>query len=854
MPEAFQNPWILRVAVAFSFIAMLGLPHHLWACCTLPEIAPELTIIYGFLPLLCLAAGTCLCRLSVFSVMETRWAWSICLVTVLAASLLLALDGINNILFHLVASSIFLYPPPVLTLSVLGICALATSAELWLTVHPKTAETPRVRPQESSLRSTTGNTLTVLIFLCLSSGWTLFYVAGWLPQSELIQSLLFSMPASALLWMGIFRQTLAKLHNGDSFAPRWRSGILGVVLGFGCTQIATSILLDASILGMPFLAAAIVFSVASLVRSKRNTPVANLATTPAPKRATTDFIRTHFVEYDLTNREIDALAGCLDGSTSAETAQKLNIAASTVRSYLQRAFKKINVANRDELVKLVHNNLPAGQTANEHVDQSEASRHFSQNEASPLNRLIRCCLLSGLITLVYLITISPISYPALESGSVLFGAAAGVLQDAFFPYFAKRWSIGGLALRLGAIAYLIAAIGSVYIVPGFMTLAFSPAYTFLAIYLFSNTTLELLRLLRATTSTTSFATHRFHIGVTLIISAGLCFLASIHPVAWTATACLSVLCVLPNLIGKHSLFTAQLPPAHSADIAPGSSSEWHRIALAVLTSGVLGFSWSDLWTHTITYLTPWLTLPFSAIVVVLYIARARSLQIKGTVLGCTVASILLFALAGCIAHPYVYMLGQTGLQISAPMAAIVAFIWQCNNAQTHHCPSQPTSISACVSFSFGLLLGIAVEKLIDISTFFPDAMGWSQITYDIARESSNWTALFSVGYLISCVALLVLHCATKEDQINRLSLASREKRLVAFLYSQNLTETETSVTIEIYRGLSSLGITRKQSLSLGAVNSARRNAYYKLAVHSRRQLIELLDTAVPPTGVDSSSR
>lgn len=854
MPEASQNPCISRAAVAFSFIAMLGLPHHLWACGALPEIAPGLTIIYGFLPLLCLAAGTCLCRLSVFSVMETHWARPICLVTVLAASLLLALDGIDNILFHLAASSIFLYPPPVLTISVLGICALATSAELWLTVQPKTAESPQVQPEESSLRSTEENALTAPTFLCLSSGWTLFFIAGWLPQSRLPQPLLFSMPMSALLWMGLFRTTLVKMHNGDSSASQWKSSILGMVLGFGCTQVATSILFDASILSMPFLAAAIVFSVASLVRSKRNTPVANLATTPAPKRTTTDFIQTHFAEYNLTNREIDAIAGCLDGNTSAETAQKLNIAASTVRSYLQRAFKKINVANRDELVKLIQNDLPAGQAANEYIGPSEASRHSSQSESSPSSRLMRCCLLSGLITLVYLITISPISYPALESGSVLFGAAAGILQNAFFPYFAKRWSLGVFALRLGAIAYLIAAIGSMYVVPGFMTLAFSPAYTFLAMYLFSSTTLELLRLLRAATSTTSFATHRFHIGVTLIISACLCFLASIHPVAWTVTACLSVLCVLPSLIGKRSLFTVQLPPVHSTDIAPSNSSTCQDIALITLVSGVLGFSWSDLWTHTITYLTPWLTLPFSTIVVVLYIARARSLQVNRTVLGCTVASILLFALAGYIAHPYVYMLGQTGLQISAPMAAIVAFIWQCNNAQTHHCPSQTTSISACVSFSFGLLLGITVEKLIDISTFFPDAMGWSQITYNIAQESSNWTALFSVGYLFSCIALLVLHSASKENQINRLSFASREKRLLAFLYSQNLTETETSVTIEIYRGLSSLGITRKQSLSLGAVNSARRNAYYKLAVHSRRQLIELLDTAVPPTGVDSSSR
>ena len=59
--------------------------------------------------------------------------------------------------------------------------------------------------------------------------------------------------------------------------------------------------------------------------------------------------------------------------------------------------------------------------------------------------------------------------------------------------------------------------------------------------------------------------------------------------------------------------------------------------------------------------------------------------------------------------------------------------------------------------------------------------------------------------------------------------------------AHGLAETEISVLLEIVRGLSGPEIAKALHCSAGSVNSARRNGYRKLGVHSKRQLVELVD-------------
>lgn len=62
-----------------------------------------------------------------------------------------------------------------------------------------------------------------------------------------------------------------------------------------------------------------------------------------------DRLRFAMSNYGLTEREGEAVRFCLEGFNSTESAEKMGLKPSTVRNYLQRAYKKLGIANAEAL-------------------------------------------------------------------------------------------------------------------------------------------------------------------------------------------------------------------------------------------------------------------------------------------------------------------------------------------------------------------------------------------------------------------------------------------------------------------------------------------------------------------------
>ncbi|WP_197407463.1 LuxR C-terminal-related transcriptional regulator [Olsenella massiliensis] len=66
----------------------------------------------------------------------------------------------------------------------------------------------------------------------------------------------------------------------------------------------------------------------------------------------------------------------------------------------------------------------------------------------------------------------------------------------------------------------------------------------------------------------------------------------------------------------------------------------------------------------------------------------------------------------------------------------------------------------------------------------------------------------------------------------------RRRRMLGFLASQGLSKTESEVLLLTARGRSGGQVSEELNYSRGTVNSARRDGYRKLSIHSRQELIE----------------
>jgi DNA-binding NarL/FixJ family response regulator len=79
----------------------------------------------------------------------------------------------------------------------------------------------------------------------------------------------------------------------------------------------------------------------------------------------------------LTQRETDVLRMVAQGANNAEIATQLQLGQKTVRNYVSRLYRKLDLNNRAQLAVFLDHTEPAHAGRNDTIDRNEASEHSS---------------------------------------------------------------------------------------------------------------------------------------------------------------------------------------------------------------------------------------------------------------------------------------------------------------------------------------------------------------------------------------------------------------------------------------------------------------------------------------------
>lgn len=168
----------------------------------------------------------------------------------------------------------------------------------------------------------------------------------------------------------------------------------------------------------------------------------------------------------LTERERQALCLMLAGATSTQSAAVMDIGASTVRAYLQRAYRKLGLSNGEEAVIAYKNHRKASLRARAHGRQEAA---VAMSKTTSFSRIIKLLVGSlGVMTAAWALTPIGVSGDAIvAAGSPLvFGLGAG-----FMLFGLAEWCGVKLVARRNKPGVLIACAAALWGVLAFLRLS-----------------------------------------------------------------------------------------------------------------------------------------------------------------------------------------------------------------------------------------------------------------------------------------------------------------------------------------------------------------------------------------------
>lgn len=566
--------------------------------------------------------------------------------------------------------------------------------------------------------------------------------------------------------------------------------------------------------------------------------------------------------YGFTDREKAALACFLEGMSSSETAAALGIGPSTVRTYLQRAYKKAGVANADELRKALAEVAPEGDAPDPALDAKvegappSAAGEVLRAEEAPRaeevprreegeSRSFASCggalhvglSLGGLLGLLAL-GFMPwwISYGGWGIGRELLmgGSAAFIVVGAaaLFLQWARRRGLRGLGFGAHAAAGLVplAALCASGLVAGRFLFAVSlgvlpqDAATAFAFSLssFALGALWCLALLRLAAALRARRV-RF---LSCAAPAAACFcgvlalsLASRHMWATALLLSLAAACL--------AFFVRE--PARPPEEREGKADcqpAWGGI----LVFAALGFSCEEAWRLLGSF-------SFSAeacLFLAVLVASSTVLLLRNGLLP-------RLAGAGCLALLLALLcfgLGYRAVLVVAvcQSALVVAYGASRGIFGAGHLAQW---IAAA---GFGCAAGVVgVDLSGDVLMWNPallHPLGGLDVVHD------RMIMLLGSFCAVASGAALLMHLRLHGDlQAQRMAEGWRlgaDERLRHYLLGRGLNGTQASVLEKVAQGRSSAQISEDLNYARGTINSARDAGYRALGVRTRNQLIELL--------------
>lgn len=542
----------------------------------------------------------------------------------------------------------------------------------------------------------------------------------------------------------------------------------------------------------------------------------------------------------LSPNERVSLSRALEGKTSAQIASTLSVSPSTVRSYLQRAYKKIGVTSLKELKA----SLPS-------IDGSGVSMESPfpvQEEPASHARSVHGLALAtaSFVSIFYLMFLSPIAVSSTPAENTLLGFALGILSYAVIPAptgsARKSTMVLGCLIEVIPYAYLLIRTAMACVDPTLPIPVQDSPLCLLGSLSFGRQLGAVAFLLRSSASSLLQEERKSALFIGTLAAAIICLLASIFPSLCIAVLIPSAIYLFFALAQANSKFKTTA----EAQVRPQSAMLDHikqlalpHNALSALFMLTLGVSLAETRSSFASFLAQ--AIPVTYLLVTLFASHA-SVYRKGSARDTIglMAITLISCISSVIAELNFHFHGYP-MVLSGPVF-VSLFIMVTTSASTslekHLLPA------LIIWLPLGIFAGNAISSLNKVIAQLSGLYaGASPI--DFAQTLSFYTVFLLTLYLIGGVSFVLLLVfdfqASKRSEGDQ---STNSNLVIAYLSSQGLTPSQCNVLSLIYQNMSSSQIASELSYSIGTINSIRFEGYKQLGIHSKSQLRELIDSNI----------
>lgn len=556
-----------------------------------------------------------------------------------------------------------------------------------------------------------------------------------------------------------------------------------------------------------------------------------------------------FESYDLdgfgwAESERSAVEATLRGLTSSEAARSLGVRPATVRSYLQRAYRKADVGSFSELRDLLARDARAG-TPEGCPSPAASEIRTGRRGGRPAD--LATASFPYAIMLIVLTCFSPQGLGLIEGATGVLGFACGVLIGAAFRAAGRRGAhtvLGG-AMTVGSLCILGAKALSMFDVirPASLPEGVWTPVTFIACALLGvamwRYVYGLLRIeSRGVARPSCFARKRF---------AAL----SIVSVAFAASQLSNAVWAVVFLAASLLVATDAVVLLHSEGCAmsdsPSCPDERLPSCMDVTVPGFLsllffGVALTELTGHFFERVS----MPLAFLFPIVFLCCSMALCMRGVRQGlrgsgamacvCAIAmGVALWAGAGS------YGSIDVNRTLHAVLFTVLA-LWTGLLGDGSRTDGPLAWGGWLVPFASGAVLGAFMDPLMLVQAGI--RLDGQVVSVNSVLDFAFAATLQAMG-CVSAIRLAVLGAkGLKGDDMggaDRDLFAGKRRDLVYhYLKSRRLSDLEASVAIEVACGLSTRDIADKLFYSFGSVKEARFSAYRKLGVHSKGELAEMI--------------
>lgn len=556
-----------------------------------------------------------------------------------------------------------------------------------------------------------------------------------------------------------------------------------------------------------------------------------------------------FESYDLdgfgwAESERSAVEATLRGLTSSEAARSLGVRPATVRSYLQRAYRKAGVGSFSELRDLLARDARAGTP--EGCPASAASEIRTGRRGSRPADLASASFPYA-IMLIVLTCFSPQGLGLIEGATGVLGFACGVLIGAAFRAAGRRGAhtvLGG-AMTVGSLCILGTKALSMFDVIRPASLpegAWTPV-TFIACALLGVAMLRYVYGLlcvesRGVARPSCFARKRF---------AALSIVSVAFAASQLSNAVWAVVFLAASLLAAIDAVVLLHSEGCTMSDSPSCPDKRLPSCMDLTVPGFLSFLFFGVALTELTgHFFEHVSMPLAFLFPIVFLCCSIALCMRGVRQGlrgsgamacvCAIAmGVALWAGAGS------YGSIDVNRTLHAVLFTVLA-LWTGLLGDGSRTDGLLAWGGWLVPFASGAVLGAFMDPLMLVQAGI--RLDGQVVSVNSVLDFAFAATLQAMG-CVSAIRLAVLGAkGLKGDDMgeaDRDLFAGKRRDLVYhYLKSRRLSDLEASVAIEAACGLSTRDIADKLFYSFGSVKEARFSAYRKLGVHSKGELAEMI--------------